>query len=72
MRTVVPYWETDGTKLTRLTLLPVEMPMQGNRSAIGLPRRSDNPEIAEYIAAMSAPYGTVIRRESDGTLSCHW
>ena len=71
-RTVIPCWETDGTKMTKLTLLPVEMPMQGNRSAVGLPRRSNDPEIATYLAEMSAPYGTLISRESDGILSCRW
>lgn len=71
-RAVIPYWETEGAKMTKLTLLPIELAMNGNKSAIGLPRRSDNPEIAEYLASMSAPYGTVIRRESNGTLSCEW
>jgi poly-gamma-glutamate synthesis protein (capsule biosynthesis protein) len=71
-RAVIPYWETEGTKLTKLTLLPIELAMEGNKSAIGLPRRSNNPEIADYLAKMSSPYGTVIRREDDGTLTCEW
>ncbi|MBQ8814896.1 MAG: CapA family protein [Lachnospiraceae bacterium] len=71
-RSVIPCWETEGTKLTSIKLLPIEMAMEGNRSAIGLPRRSDNPEIAEYLAEMCEPYGTKITREKDGTLTCTW
>lgn len=71
-RSVIPCWETEGTKLTSIKLLPIEMAMEGNRSAIGLPRRSDNPEIAEYLAEMCEPYGTKITWEKDGTLTCTW
>lgn len=72
LRSVIPCWETDGTKLISIKLLPIEMVMEGNRSAIGLPRRSDNPKIAEYLAEMCEPYGTKITRETDGTLTCTW
>ena len=71
-RSVIPYWETEGTKLTKLTLLPIEMAMKGNKSRQGLPYISGNPEIGEYIAKMSAPYGTKITPNGDGTLSCTW
>lgn len=71
-RSVIPFWETDGTKLTRLTLMPIEMPMSGNKSEIGLPRRSYTPEIAEYLAAMCQPYGTKITTENDGLLTVTW
>ncbi len=71
-RSVIPYWETEGTKLTKMTLMPVEMSMDGNRSEQGLPRRSNNPEIAEYLANMCKPYGTKIIRQPDGILTCEW
>ena len=71
-RSVIPYWETDGTKLTKMTLLPIEMSMDGNKSRQGLPFISNNPEIGEYLAAMCAPYGTKITQNEDGTLSCTW
>lgn len=71
-RSVVPYWETDGTKLTKLTLLPIEMDMDGNKSRQGLPYISKNPEIREYLAKMCEPYGTKITENPDGTLSCSW
>ncbi len=71
-RAVIPCWETDGTKLTKITLMPVEMSMDGNKSETGLPRFSDNPEIAEYLAKMCESYGTKITRDSDGMLTCTW
>lgn len=71
-RAVIPYWETEGTKLTKLTLLPIELAMEGNKSEIGLPHRSANPEIGEYLANMCEPYGTKIAQNPDGTLTCTW
>ena len=71
-RSVIPYWETEGTKLTKMTLLPIEMSMDGNKSQQGLPFISNNPEIGEYLAGMCAPYGTKITHNDDGTLSCSW
>ncbi|MBO5454119.1 MAG: CapA family protein [Clostridia bacterium] len=71
-RSVIPYWETEGTKLTKLTLMPVEMSMKGNKSENGLPRRSYNPEIAEYLRDMCVDYGTEIILEKDGLITCKW
>lgn len=71
-RSIIPCWETEGTKLTRIKLMPIEMNMDGNKSETGLPRFSDNPEIAEYLAKMCEPYGTKITRDSDGMLTCTW
>ncbi len=71
-RSVIPCWETEGTRLTKLTLMPIEMKMDGNRSETGLPRFCDNPEIYEYLKEMCEPYGTKITRESNGMLTCTW
>ena len=71
-RSVIPYWETEGTKLTKLTLMPIEMTMDGNKSENGLPQRSYNPEIAEYLKGMCEPYGTKIVLEEDGLITCEW
>lgn len=71
-RAVIPLWETEGTRLRRLTLMPIEMRMDGHKSAIGLPRRSYDPAIADYLAAMCEPYGTRITRSEDGLLLCEW
>ena len=48
-RSVIPCWETRGARLTKLTLMPIEMSIDGHKSDSGLPRRSYNPEIAEYL-----------------------
>ncbi len=72
-RSVIPYWETDeNNKLTKLTLMPVEMKMDGHKSENGLPRRSYNPEIFEYIKNMSEPFGTKMTLDADGLISCSW
>lgn len=69
---VIPCWETEGTRLTKIRLMPVEMVMDGNKAERGLPRRCKDPKLAEYLAKMCAPYGTAITAEVDGTLCCSW
>ena len=71
-RSVIPYWETEGTKLKKLTLMPIEMSMEGNKSESGLPRRSYNREIFDYLAKMCEPYGTKLKLLEDGLISCEW
>ncbi len=71
-RSVIPYWETEGSKMTKLTLMPVEMKMDGHKSENGLPRFSRNPEIATYLGNMSEAFGTKIVMGSDGILTCSW
>lgn len=71
-RSVIPYWETEGTKLTKLVLMPIEMSMDGHRAEQGLPRRSYNPEICEYLADMCKAYGTKVTMGEDGLLYCEW
>jgi poly-gamma-glutamate synthesis protein (capsule biosynthesis protein) len=69
---VIPYWETEGKKLKKLTLLPILGKMEGNKSEIGLPRKVDPSEVIDYLGEMSAPYGVTLKAEADGTISCHW
>lgn len=71
-RAVIPFWETEQGKLKKLTLMPIELTMEGNKSEIGLPHRSSDPEICEYLAQMCAPYGTTVTQNADGTLACAW
>lgn len=71
-RSVIPYWETEGTKLKKLTLMPIEMSMDGNKSENGLPRRSYNREIFDYLVKMCEPYGTKLKLLEDGLISCEW
>ena len=68
---VVPLWEMEEGKLTSLKLLPIEAKMKGNKSEIGLPRRSDGKDIAEYLGAMCEPYGTKIELD-DGIIKVTW
>lgn len=69
---VIPYWETEGTKLKKLTLLPILGNMTGNKSEIGLPRKVDPSEVIDYLGEMSKPYGVTLTAEADGTISCSW
>ena len=71
-RSVIPCWETENGKLKKLTLMPIEMKMDGHKSENGLPRRSYNPEIAQYLREMCEPYGTKITLEADGLITCEW
>lgn len=70
--TVIPYWETEGTKLKKLVLMPIEMPMDGNMAEWGLPRRSNNLKIFEYLREMCLPYGTSIQLTENGLMMCQW
>ena len=69
---VIPCWETEGTKLKKLTLMPVELCMKGNKSQTGLPRRSRSSEIMAYLAKMCGPYGTKFEADADGLIHCTW
>ena len=71
-RAVIPCWETEGTRLKKLTLMPIEMKMDGNKSEAGLPRRSDDKEIFEYLKEMCEPYGTKLKITEDGLYECEW
>ena len=71
-RSIIPFWETEGTKLKKLVLMPIEIAMDGNKSLIGLPRRSNNPEIANYLGEMCKPYGTKLTITEDNLINCEW
>ena len=60
---VVPYWEAEDGKLTKLQLLPVELGYGQPRSHGGLPRPDANKGILERLREMSAPWGTQINIE---------
>lgn len=69
---VVPYWETEGTKLKSLTLMPVTLTDKSNKSRHGLPRKAPAEKIAAYLGEMSAPYGTKLSVTDDGLIKCEW
>lgn len=62
--TVVPYWEAEDGKLTRLELMPAELHFGTARSRGGLPSPDSTKGIIERLAEMSEPYGTNIRIEN--------
>ncbi len=63
---VVPYWESEDGVLTKLRLLPIEMHFGAPRGDSGWPSPDFSKGILERLAAMSAPYGTVIDIGADG------
>lgn len=71
--TVIPYWEMeeDG-KLKKLTLYPVLLSMDGNKSEIGLPRLCTDPELLSDFAARCEKFGTKLIRNEDGSYDCKW
>ena len=71
-RAVIPYWETDGTRLTKLCLMPVECKKGGNKSEEGLPFHRAEKEIYDYLSEMSKPFGTKMELSADGIIECTW
>lgn len=69
---VVPLWETEGTKLKSLRLLPLMGSMDGNKSEIGLPRLCDAERVVSYLGEMSAPYGVKLEAAPDGLIDVKW
>ena len=69
---VIPLWETEGTKLKSLKLLPVGLSMDGNKSEIGLPRRIAPQRVVDYLGKMSEPYGVKLTATDDGLIECSW
>lgn len=69
---VIPYWETENGKLTKLSLMPFEIYSNMDEPESGLPRKCDGREICEYLGKMCAPYGTKLKLKDDGLISCEW
>ncbi len=69
---VIPYWETKDKKLVKLTLLPIEAPLKGNKSEVGLPRWATDPEFIERLAEMSAYSGLRMEIGKDLLVTCKW
>lgn len=57
---IIPYWEAEDGKLTKLTLMPIELNFDKGRSMGGWPRPKYDSGILERLAQMSEPYGTRI------------
>lgn len=63
---VIPCCEYEGGKLSKITMLPVELGFGRPRSTGGTPRPMRHAPFIDRLAQMSAPYGTVIRETEDG------
>lgn len=56
--TYIPYWEMEDGKLTKLTLLAVELGFGMPRSRGGWPMPARDSSILEQLAELSEPFGT--------------
>ncbi len=68
---VIPYWEMENGKLTRLELLPVMASMDGNQSEIGLPRKATDTSFMQRLADICVPFGIKMHKEDD-VFVCEW
>ncbi len=69
--TVIPYWETENGKLTKIELLPIMSKMEGNKSEIGLPRIAEDTYFMQRLNDISEPFGVRVV-EKDGKFVCEW
>ncbi len=69
--TVIPYWETENGKLTKIELLPIMSKMDGNKSEIGLPRIAKDTYFMQRLNDISEPFGVRVV-EKDGKFVCEW
>ena len=60
LESVIPYFEMEDGKLTKLELMPIEMHFDDPVWRSGIPRFSNQLGIVERLAEMSAPCGTKI------------
>lgn len=66
LESVIPYFEMEDGKLTKLELMPIEMHFDDPVWRNGNPRFSNRHGIVERLAEMSAPYGTKITIDDRG------
>ena len=72
MEAVIPYWEAEDGRLTKLRLLPVELVKGGHKAEEGLPRLAKDLSFMTRLAEMCAPFGITMTPDSDGAYTCHW
>jgi poly-gamma-glutamate synthesis protein (capsule biosynthesis protein) len=70
--TILPMWEAEDGKMTKLRLVPIMGNMDGNKSEIGLPRLISPEKIVDYLGKMSAPYGVTLTAADDGLIDVKW
>ncbi len=57
---VIPYWEIEDGKMTRLELMPILLKFDAPRSRYGMPQINKNAGIIEKLIELSKPFGTDI------------
>lgn len=67
---VIPIWETEGSKLVSLKLLPI-MGNMGEKDQ-GLPRICSAKAVIDYLGEMSKPYGISMKETADGLIECEF
>ena len=65
---ILPLWETDGERLSRITLYPVLLSIDGKKAEIGLPRLSKDPELLSDFIARCEARGTHLSWNEDRSL----
>lgn len=71
-RTVIPYMEFEGGRLVKLEMKPVELGFEKPRSEKGIPypaSETQGREIFARLRELSAPRGTRLQMNPDGTIS---
>ena len=68
---IIPYWEMQDGKLTKLELLPITCYKNKNKSVSGLPIPTEETVIFERLSALSRPFGVKMEM-TDGIIRCSW
>ena len=68
---VIPYWEMENGKLTKLELLPITCYNNSDKSISGLPVVANGINIMQRLAKLSEPYGVRMKMEN-GRINCTW
>ena len=72
LETVIPYWETDGKKLTSLKLMPIRISTKDGKDKEGYPCVAKDLSFMDELCDMCKPYGVKLTRGEDGMYNCTW
>jgi hypothetical protein len=65
-KTMLPYWEMEGDKLTKLEILPIKVcRSEKPYNMAGVPLAADPMEIYDQLVYASKPYGTQFEIDGD-------
>ena len=57
---VMAAWDMEGGETTEIRLYPISLGMERVRSQKGVPVMTGDEKVLEYLAELSAPYGTAM------------